>query len=1653
MSDQPAARSGSSPYATGGGGVVLEHVYGATVLAGLLVGTPFDLLGDAVVIDQVAFQAHRLSPVDDLVVTGTVNGPQPIRRHIAIAVRRDPVMARSDKKFVKLIGTMLQAVAETWDEILAGRWRIGLVVAAPHSGAQQTATLSDLARSHPTAQSFREAVMAPGATTAAVRQRLQHVEAAVGDAAQGSDTGLSVEVLTWRLLVALHVAAVQLEGDVAPDRTACVSRLQLVVDGAAEAAALFDRLVALAGRYVPVGAKVDSTLLRRDLLGQARIGGSLRYAAAWSRLDRLAERARSRTRHRLDAEGRTLEVDRVALRAQVKAATMGVSDGALGHLVTGDPDVGKSAVAIAVADELVAEGAAVHVVHLRDLPSLTLDFEHWIGGSIDDVLSSGPVGTTRLLVIDGSEAVMEGRSAMFSDLVAAALSVGIRVVAVARADAAGGVTAAISMDGQAVETFVVPPFDDDERAQVATSFQSLSRFSSDPRSAWLLGRPGLVDLVLRADVAASLPDGALSEADVFAAVWARLVRRDERHGPGEPSPDGREQALLALAAQALTGQAAAVTDLGVLPSLRSDGLLLAAGPTVAWSGGDQFATDLVRDFALARLLVVNGFDDLDAAGAPRWAIRATVLALQARLLKATDVAAVRQSLQADFDTLAAAHGDRWSDLVDQASLTLGSSPTVLDHIWPTLLQNEAAGLSRILRLITQRYTENGAADPVVAGPVVDAYLAHGDDVPGIPREIAKAAEKTITSFLRGLIVSGPDQTNSIRVAVRARTLGGPRVSDEQTVERLALLGSDLDDGAETALRDVADQHPHLLDKAVESPTAVVALARHHPDLLLALAEAYYVERPRLGHRPFAMTMMDDGIRRHTSMGVGFPFAAWYAGPFHMLLRVRPLEALAFINYTLDHAANISAGRLEDLTTGEPENRLELELPHFGPRALNGGALAWSWYRGTTFGPYPCISALLALEAAADSWHQAGVSLDTVTFRLVEQSHNLATVGLAVGFLVRHLEEVTTELDIFLAQPAIWELEFTRMVGEHGLLHAQLDDQKVHGFDKRRYNLADAASTLTLRAILAHDDARLATLDQLADQLVANAADPQGEVDPTVHVWASNLRASSYEATPLDDGRIMLQAKPPPEVEAARQAQQAEMDLANEGYRLLNMYAFGADRRPPDLAQIDNDIAVARRIAENPPASLGRSGMDAVVALAATALIAHGEERHRLSQDDLEWATVEVIDAVLPPPGSDLEYSGSWYSPGADRSAAAALPCLLLPHLNEMSAYGSFDSEDLETIRAALMNSAASPTDEVRRAAGAALVPVWAAPCHDLLDGQCRHRIAYQSVEHGLRDCRLGAWADQRRNPEPLTGELGLELAEVAGEDLLIDRLTGPIVALTSAGCSNSCVASEARTLLDRVLEAHLRASIAWSARGYTMRDEGQLPVAEALVDLHRAGHGQDLDEHVRALIDDPAALWQLLRLLAEVATYDVARRSTVFDLWSGLMARVFEEIGRGHDPRHTGTSKSDYRRAGAVASLVLHPQLTISDKNPDSTLAEACATWIPLSEVSSEIEQWLSLATGSAEALDSLVSYLRTLPEAEQVDPGLRWVDRIIAGDYRRFSNQSWHAATWLSELRVSIHTDEALRLFRAFVDGFANAGDNRFVAIQRAEEEGPSAS
>ena len=104
---------------------------------------------------------------------------------------------------------------------------------------------------------------------------------------------------------------------------------------------------------------------------------------------------------------------------------------------------------------------------------------------------------------------------------------------------------------------------------------------------------------------------------------------------------------------------------------------------MVWRAGDQFASDLIRDLAVARLLIIEGWEVLSAAHAPRWALRAARLACQSLLANAgSDTEPVRLRLQEVFDELAATHGGRWSEVPTEAMLTLGSAGEALAGAWP-----------------------------------------------------------------------------------------------------------------------------------------------------------------------------------------------------------------------------------------------------------------------------------------------------------------------------------------------------------------------------------------------------------------------------------------------------------------------------------------------------------------------------------------------------------------------------------------------------------------------------------------------------------------------------------------------------------------------------------------------------------------------------------------------------------------------------------------------------------------------------------------------------------------------------------------------------------------------------------------------------------
>src|SRR5690349_16145656 len=98
---------GASPYATGGGGVQLEHEYAASALASLLLAQPIEGLGDEFTPTRVSMQQAASGPVDDVVIDGTAPGGH---RTIRVACRRHPTIGRSEPSTVRLFADFLRVV-------------------------------------------------------------------------------------------------------------------------------------------------------------------------------------------------------------------------------------------------------------------------------------------------------------------------------------------------------------------------------------------------------------------------------------------------------------------------------------------------------------------------------------------------------------------------------------------------------------------------------------------------------------------------------------------------------------------------------------------------------------------------------------------------------------------------------------------------------------------------------------------------------------------------------------------------------------------------------------------------------------------------------------------------------------------------------------------------------------------------------------------------------------------------------------------------------------------------------------------------------------------------------------------------------------------------------------------------------------------------------------------------------------------------------------------------------------------------------------------------------------------------------------------------------------------------------------------------------
>lgn len=1719
--------AGASPVSTGGGGVTFERKVAADFLARLLLGHGAPGLGSGRVVVSVGFQQAPEYTVDDLLIEAVAEDDDQPPLTFAVAARRTPDVVDSNEKTQALFRAY---VKQLLDMPVGVELRLGLAVAGPQDHAQQLAGLAALAAAQVDAAAFFVLVRTPKKFDEKIRSRLGQVEKLVRRAV--TDLGLVdppagiVEQQTWALLSRLQVLMPRVESSDDPDWSALANSLIPASRGQDlyGATLLRDRLLTLADDWAPAAAVVNSSMLRRavhDLLDSAK----RRHARGWQALDVLGRQARMAVANQIvSPDGvRRVSVDRTELGADLARAIAS----ARGVVLHGESGVGKSALALGLLNNTGApgEGAAGKAdagafaeraarddetqfvcLNLRHLPRTTLEFERGLHAPLQELLSdmSAP---TRVLVVDGADAVAEGAQDLLAYVVTAAVSAQVKVVAVTASDARQLAADALAacLGEHAVEV-KVPPLSDPEVEDVLTVFQELLPMAANARSRELLRRPVVVDLLVRGGV----QETPLSDVDAMEQIWSGLVRR---HGASDRgTPDARDLAMRLLARQALDGSdemdVAASIDPEALAGLRKDGLLRTSEDN-PFRAVPEFAHDEIRRYAVARVLLAAGDPTkrLKDAGVPRWALGAARLACQAVLVAPDSPSNPMLGRFAQWqnrfsDLVTAGHGERWMDVPGEALLTLGDPRPLLREGWADLQSADHAGLHRLARLVDQRLRGEYSLVRVAAvEPLVELLLQ--DETPW---RISDQARTLLVEWLRALVGARVPTGHPLREQLRSRLvnftaaaderlrvreeariaaeaaitdeeraarraarksfpifgqeIGYPRsrerrqrpsisseITKEAVVELFALLGPDLSADGEAILRRIAEADPDDLAPAVENLLCGQALASYGNGFLADMVLAYYLDDEDDGNRGYGH---DDGVRDHHGLSFGLPLAASFRGPFLSLFRGDLRRGASTLNRILNHAATVRAEVLEghdrrlgeDTLLGSDNYKTELSLTG-SPRLFVGDSGTWNWYRGTGVGPYPCMSALQALERVCDEYIDAGVPLDVLVDILLTDCENVAMVGLLVGILVRHLEKVGSLLDPFLAEHAVWHFEFARVAQEYSGLRAS--SEGLTGADRRNWSLREAAAWLVLKQPDREDELRLVgqRLVEKAQRNLENlgASVPKSAVETelaTVRSWASGLDKSTYSLRETDDGYV-VESRPPAEVSAILSAGMNGFMRYAESTRLIVRYHIDqekGDAKAIAVGDMITDLNSAVSLLEDGSATgdLRVDGWDAAAAVAAHALTQHLINGKTLPRDSLSIAAdilLRVGEGHAPRVDRDIDTS--YFSQGADRSAARLLPLLLTPaaSLVRQAVDGGDGSTAYQRVEKALAKIVRTNVLEARLFLARGLDSVWNIECTG--DHGCVHHIGLGLAIDTMRDCVFGEWDNerQRQSIDTLADPIIDTLPTVADPNIYVARLDAAIRALGAAGAANICVSPDARAVLDVLLDAQRRGLLAHD-RTVDARGTHSLVAARALLTL---GDEPRLMAHVDAYVDHATVLDQFLRALGAAAEEEQRRADAARRLWPQVVDRILNAAKAGHTPFDRASHGRDY----TLAALLPNPagETTYLHSEFQNT---PIVWWTPI-DWASLIERWLDLADGKAACIDRLIVFLESASSTvEQVRLGVPWVRRAVLSNPQAAARQCYSLTRWLIDIRMVAEAVGASNDWQRTVDALVVAGEGRLA-------------
>ncbi|MBW4558113.1 MAG: hypothetical protein KME59_19695 [Trichormus sp. ATA11-4-KO1] len=155
------------------------------------------------------------------------------------------------------------------------------------------------------------------------------------------------------------------------------------------------------------------------------------------------------------------------------------------------------------------------------------------------------------------------------------------------------------------------------------------------------------------------------------------------------------------------------------------------------------------------------------------------------------------------------------------------------------------------------------------------------------------------------------------------------------------------------------------------------------------------------------------------------------GPFLYLLQKNEDEGLRLVQ-TLTNFAVAKWREREQKPQYDESGIIPLpviiDLPS-GAHEFWGNADIYCWYRGTSVGPYPVISALMALEVWMERQIEAGRNVEELFEKILLGSNCVAVLGICLGITLAYPDKCLRAAIPIISSPAVWEMDISRWVND------------------------------------------------------------------------------------------------------------------------------------------------------------------------------------------------------------------------------------------------------------------------------------------------------------------------------------------------------------------------------------------------------------------------------------------------------------------------------------------------------------------------------------------------------------------------------------------------------------------------------------------------